>query len=287
MLTTGRYTQRQSRFLRYIDTRPNGDALRKCILEGPYKLITITILVVPATDDSPEVPERTAVETLLNMSPEKKEHYQSEKEAIHLLLTGIGDEIYLTVDAYVKTNLFWEFGKFTSHDGESTELYYSKFYKMMNEMVRNNLIVATMQVNVQFLQQLQPEWQEIDKPIPSIWSAFEEDIDPEPTQRDRICRKNLASLQNYLKDLQYNNNLITSLNSINKNVDNSPRYKNDNQTMQFGNQRTMTVAGARETVGSQECRKSKRAKDYTNDKKKMLMCKQAEKGFPLQAEQAD
>ncbi|GKB09686.1 hypothetical protein Tco_0837998 [Tanacetum coccineum] len=50
------------------------------------------------------------------------------------------------------------FGKFTSHDGESMESYYSRFYKMMNEMIRNNLTVATMQVNVQFLQQLQPEW---------------------------------------------------------------------------------------------------------------------------------
>nr|GEV91395.1 hypothetical protein [Tanacetum cinerariifolium] len=34
MLATGRYAQWRSRFLRYIDTRPNGDALRKCILEG-------------------------------------------------------------------------------------------------------------------------------------------------------------------------------------------------------------------------------------------------------------
>ncbi|GKA74596.1 hypothetical protein Tco_0780898 [Tanacetum coccineum] len=115
------------------------------------------------------------------MSPENKAHYESEKEAIHLLLTGIGDEIYSTVDACkiahemwiaierlqqgeslniqdVKTNLFWEFRKFTSHDGETMESYYSRFYKMMNEMIRNNLTVATMQVNVQFLQQLQPEW---------------------------------------------------------------------------------------------------------------------------------
>ncbi|GKF73631.1 hypothetical protein Tco_0219963, partial [Tanacetum coccineum] len=34
-------------------------------------------------------------------------------------------------------------------------------------------------------------------------------------------------------------------------MDTSPRYKNDNQTGQFGNQRTVTVARARETVGSQ------------------------------------
>ncbi|GKC19682.1 hypothetical protein Tco_1021832 [Tanacetum coccineum] len=141
MLAMGRYAQWQSRFLRYIDTSPNGDALRKCILE--------------------------AVETILTMSPENKAHYESEKEAIHLLLTGIGDEIYSAVDACktahemwitieklqqggslniqdVKTNLFWEFGKFTSHDGESMESYYSRFYNMMNEMIRNNLTVATM-----------------------------------------------------------------------------------------------------------------------------------------------
>ncbi|GJZ98852.1 hypothetical protein Tco_0671305 [Tanacetum coccineum] len=66
----------------------------------------------------------------------------------------------------------------------------------------------------------------------------------------------------------------------------------------------MTVAGARETVGSQvvqqigiqcfnckgyghyakECRKPKRVKDYAYHKEKMMMCKQAEQGVPLQAD---
>ncbi|GJW66665.1 hypothetical protein Tco_0121089, partial [Tanacetum coccineum] len=181
MLATGRYAQWRSRFLRYIDTRPNGDALRKCILKGPYTPTIVTTPVVPATEDSPAVPEQTTVETVMNMTPENRAHFESEKEAIHLILTGIGDEIYSTVDACqtaqemweaierlqqgeslniqdVKTNLFWEFGQFTSHDGETIESYYTRFYKMMNEMIRNNLTVATMQVNVQFLQQLQPEW---------------------------------------------------------------------------------------------------------------------------------
>ncbi|GKA59933.1 hypothetical protein Tco_0759246 [Tanacetum coccineum] len=58
----------------------------------------------------------------------------------------------------VKHTLFWEFDKFTSRDGESIESYYTRFYKMMNEMVRNKLKVDTMQMNVHFLQQLQPEW---------------------------------------------------------------------------------------------------------------------------------
>nr|GEU89916.1 retrovirus-related Pol polyprotein from transposon TNT 1-94 [Tanacetum cinerariifolium] len=117
----------------------------------------------------------------MNMSLENKAHFEAEKEAIHLILTGIGDKIYSTVDACqtdqemweaierlqqgeslniqdVKTNLFWEYDKFTSYDGETMESYYTIFYKLMNEMIRNNLTVATMQVNVQFLQQLQPEW---------------------------------------------------------------------------------------------------------------------------------
>ncbi|GJU35060.1 retrovirus-related pol polyprotein from transposon TNT 1-94 [Tanacetum coccineum] len=384
--------------------RPNGDALRKCILEGPYQLTTVTVPAVPATNDSPAVPKRTTVKTLLNMSSKNKEHYQSEKEAIHLLLIGIGDEIYSTVESLniqdVKTNLFWEFVKFTSHDGESMESYYSRFYKMINEMIRNNLTVATMQVNVQFLQQLQPELsrfvtivkqnhdletvsyhklfdvlkqyqkeineiragriaknanplalvaaapqypdpyyeapkshksyappskqsystrsnastkfkgREIAKPItPLSESASEEDSDPEQAQRDNDMQKNLALIAKYFNKIYKptNNNLRTSSNSKNKNVDTSPRYVKDNQIGQFGNQRTMTVTGTRETIGSQvvqqsgiqcfnckefghfakECRKLKRVKDYTYHKEKMLLCKQSKKGIPLQVEQAN
>ncbi|GKC25015.1 hypothetical protein Tco_1027165 [Tanacetum coccineum] len=74
---------------------------------------------------------------------------------------------------------------------------------------------------------------------------------------------------------------------LNTNVDTTPRYKNDNQTRQVGNQRTVTVDEAKETIGSQECRKPKRVKDYMYHKEKMLLYKQAAKGVPLQAEQAD
>ncbi|GKB03170.1 hypothetical protein Tco_0831259 [Tanacetum coccineum] len=107
MLVMGRYAQSQSWFLIYIDTRPNDDALRKCILQGPYTPTTVIILVVPAIDTSPTVSEQTIVEKILNMSPKNKAHYESEKEAIHLLLTGIGDEIYSTVDACKTAHEMW------------------------------------------------------------------------------------------------------------------------------------------------------------------------------------
>nr|GEX35111.1 hypothetical protein [Tanacetum cinerariifolium] len=40
-------------------------------------------------------------------------------------------------------------------------------------------------------------------------------------------------------------------------------------------------------VGARECRKPKRVKDSTYHKEKILLCKQAEKGVLLQAEQYD
>ncbi|GJX31163.1 hypothetical protein Tco_0241018 [Tanacetum coccineum] len=76
-------------------------------MHSPYTPSTVTIPAVPATDDYSEVPERTAVETILNMSPENKEHYQSENEAIDLLLTRIGDEIYSIIDACKTTHDMW------------------------------------------------------------------------------------------------------------------------------------------------------------------------------------
>ncbi|GKG18509.1 hypothetical protein Tco_0372807 [Tanacetum coccineum] len=60
MLSTGRYAQWQSRFMRYIDTRPTGPYK---LVQDPYKLSHIIILGQLATDESLEVPERTAVET--------------------------------------------------------------------------------------------------------------------------------------------------------------------------------------------------------------------------------
>ncbi|GJS86932.1 hypothetical protein Tco_0769568 [Tanacetum coccineum] len=162
-----------------------------------------------------------------------------------------------------------------------------------------------MQVNVQFLQQLQPEWsrfvtvvkqrqeidtvsyhklfdilkqfqnevndirserlarsKEISKPVTlQSESISEEDSDPEQAQRDKDMKKNLVLLAKYFKKLYKptNNNLRTSSNSRNKTEDTTPR----------------------------ECRKPKQVKDYAYHKEKMMMCKQAKQGVPLQAEQAD
>ncbi|GJV11590.1 hypothetical protein Tco_1353131 [Tanacetum coccineum] len=54
----------------------------------------------------------------------------------------------------------------------------------------------------------------------------------------------------------------------------------------YDNQRVVNVAGARENV-ERECQKPKRVKDAAYHKEKMLLCKQEEVGFQLNAEQDD
>ncbi|GJQ94665.1 hypothetical protein Tco_0005804 [Tanacetum coccineum] len=225
MLATDDITMVDQRFLRYIDTRPNGDALRKCILTGPYTPTMVTTPAVPAKEDSPEVPAKTSVETVLNMTPENKAHYESEKEAIHLILTGIGDEISFNLLKHVKTA------------------------------------------------------QEMWKPSRGYNQASEEDSDPKPAQKDKICRKLLSLQSTSRNSTNLQQQPQTFLKHQNKNVDTNPRYKTDNQTGQFGNQRAVNVVGARETVGGPVVQQSGI---------QCFNCKEfAEKGVQLQAEQSD
>nr|GEZ64814.1 hypothetical protein [Tanacetum cinerariifolium] len=102
----------------------------------------------------------TYMETYKNVSQDIRDQLNAKAEAVQIILTGIDNDIYSTVDACPnacemwkaierlkqgesinvqdhETNLYWEFGKFTSQDGESLKSYYSRFYKMMNELIRN------------------------------------------------------------------------------------------------------------------------------------------------------
>nr|GEV18858.1 hypothetical protein [Tanacetum cinerariifolium] len=303
MLTTGRYAQWRSRFLRYIDTRPNGDALRKCILEGPYTPSTVIIPAVPATKTSPAVPERTTVESILKMYPENKAYFESEKEAIHLLLTGIEDEIYSTVDACKTAHKMWE--AIERLQQEVNEIRAERIAKNANPLA---LVAAAQPHQDSYYQASKShnsyapiskallqtrshattrhKGKEIAKPItPLFESASEKDSYPKQAQKDKDMQENLALIEKYFKKLHKptNNNFRTSSNSRNKNVETTLRYRNDYQNGQFGNQRTVNVARAKEVVGSQP----KRVKDSTYHKEKMLLCKQAEKGVQLQEEQSD
>ncbi|GJW50060.1 retrovirus-related pol polyprotein from transposon TNT 1-94 [Tanacetum coccineum] len=181
MLAPGNYVQWKSRIKRYIDTKPNRELIHYSLQNPPY-IYQWAEKTVPVAEGSSETTIERYMENYKNVSQDIRDQMNAEAEAVQIILTGIDNDIYSTVDACpnacemwkaierlkqgesinvqdLETNLYWEFGKFTSRDGESLESYYSRFYKMMNELVRNQCNVTNHQVNVQFLLQLQPEWQ--------------------------------------------------------------------------------------------------------------------------------
>nr|GEY64075.1 Gag-Pol polyprotein [Tanacetum cinerariifolium] len=120
---------------------------------------------IPISEESPITRSERFQETYKNVSQEIHDQLNAEAEAVQIILTRIDNDIYSTVDAFpnacemwkaierlkhgesinvqdLETNLYWEFRKFTSQDGESQESYYLRFYKMMNELIRNQCKVT-------------------------------------------------------------------------------------------------------------------------------------------------
>nr|GEW44741.1 hypothetical protein [Tanacetum cinerariifolium] len=126
------------------------------------------------------------------------------------------------------------------------------------------------------------------------------------SRKDKEINKLMALISLSFKKIYKptNNNLQTSSNISRANQDNSLKI---NRGTGYDNQRIVNVAGARENVGTpvvqqsriqcynckeygyvaRECQKPKRAKGVAYHKEKMLLCKQEEAGFKLNAEQAD
>nr|GEZ93959.1 hypothetical protein [Tanacetum cinerariifolium] len=137
MLAPGNYIQLKSKIKRYIDTKPNPELIHYCLENPPYKLGWKNKPTLDY-DGNPTTSTERVFETYKTVTLKQGESINVQD---------------------LETNLFWEFGKFTSLDGESLESYYLRFYKMMNELTRNQCNVTNHQVNVHFLLQLQPEWQ--------------------------------------------------------------------------------------------------------------------------------
>nr|GEY09302.1 reverse transcriptase domain-containing protein [Tanacetum cinerariifolium] len=153
---------------------------------------------------------------------------------------GIDSDIYFTVDACpnacemwkaierlrqgesinvqdLETNLYWEFGKFTSRDGESLKSYYSREKAIVN----SSAPIYDQAPNTVTEDDKMSKENEIDKLVALISLSFKKIYKPT------------------------NNNLRTSSNTSKTNQDNSPRIKRGTW---YENHRVVNVVGDRETV---------------------------------------
>ncbi|GJY43066.1 hypothetical protein Tco_0431279 [Tanacetum coccineum] len=149
MLAPGNYVQWKSRIKRYIDTKPNSELIYYCLQNPPYTYQWTEKTVLVAEGSSETTSERY-MENYKNFSQDIRDQLNAEAEAVQIILTGIDNDIYSTVGACSNACEMWK---------AIEKLKQGESINIMNELVRNQCHVTNHQVNVQFLLQLQPEWQ--------------------------------------------------------------------------------------------------------------------------------
>ncbi|GKA76831.1 hypothetical protein Tco_0783292 [Tanacetum coccineum] len=127
MLASSNYVKWKSKIKRYIDTKPNNELIHYCLQNPPYKF-KWTEKIVPVAEGIDN-----DIYSTVDACPNACEMWKAIERLKHCESINVQD---------LKTNLYWEFGKFTSRDGESLESYYSRFYKMMNELSQELKIVS-------------------------------------------------------------------------------------------------------------------------------------------------
>nr|GEW52726.1 hypothetical protein [Tanacetum cinerariifolium] len=260
MLAPGNYVQWKSRIKRYIDTKPNHELIHHCLKNPPYKF-TWADKEVPISEGSPVTRTESYMETYKTVSQDKCDQLNAEAEEVKIILTGIDNDIYSIIDAC------------------------SNACEMWKTIERNQCDVTNHQVNVQFLLQLQPEWErfvtlvKLSQELKTVSYHKLYDIlkqhqnkvneiraeriaqpsmvaEDDEMSKDKEIDKFMALISLSFKKIYKptNNNLQTSSNTSRANQDNSPRI---NISTGYENQRIGNVVGARETVGSTVVQKSR------------------------------
>ncbi|GKA59027.1 hypothetical protein Tco_0758340 [Tanacetum coccineum] len=129
----------------------------------------ITVLAKPVTTTEEAVPEHNILETYKNNTPKKHAYFDAKAETIHMILSGIGDDIYSTVDTCTTTKY---------SDTHYQALKPHKTYTPSSKPTQSNKSYAP----------TRNKGKEIAKPVTSPFesaSEEDEDSDLEQAQRDK------------------------------------------------------------------------------------------------------
>nr|GEY67504.1 hypothetical protein [Tanacetum cinerariifolium] len=219
-------------------------------------------------------------ETYKNVSKEIKDQLNAKVEAVQIILTGIDNDIYSTVDVYPNACEMW---------------------KAIERAER----IACVANPLALVAQQQPAYHPQNHPTHYTQNSSTRSQQAATRNRGKVIVNSpkpiydqepsmVAEDDETSKDKEIDKLMALISLSIHKNAG-------------YENQWNGNVAGARENVGSlkvqksgiqcynckefrhaaRECQKPKRAKDVAYHRKKMLLCKQEEAGIQLNAEQAD
>nr|GEX99659.1 integrase, catalytic region, zinc finger, CCHC-type, peptidase aspartic, catalytic [Tanacetum cinerariifolium] len=107
MLAPSNYIQWKSKIKRYIDTKPNNELIHYCVQNPPYKFKWI-VKTVPVAKGSSESITEGYIENYKNVLQDIRDQLNAEAEAVQIILTGIDNGIYSTVDACPNACKMWK-----------------------------------------------------------------------------------------------------------------------------------------------------------------------------------
>nr|GFB76556.1 hypothetical protein [Tanacetum cinerariifolium] len=201
MLNKENYVPWSSRLLRYAKSRPNGKLIHNSILNGPY----VRRMIPEPGDVNREVnvTETFHLQTDDELSDKELKQIEADDQAIQTILLGLPEDIYAVVDSCEtaqeiclrvqqmmkgsdigiqekNAKLFNEWERFTSNEGESSESYYHRFLKLMNDLKTNKHFpekIATphqdqSSFNQNYLQQPIPNPEDITDPTTAMNMAL-------------------------------------------------------------------------------------------------------------------
>ncbi|GJY32174.1 retrovirus-related pol polyprotein from transposon TNT 1-94 [Tanacetum coccineum] len=289
-------------------------------VEGPYSPKSVPDFAPCDEACSSETTTEGYMENFKNVSEDVRNLLQAEVKAVHIILTWIDNDIYSTFDASanflvmwkaierlkqgesinvqdLETNLYWEFGKFTSQDGESLESYYSRMATNKVNEIRAEILAHTANPLALVAQQ-----QLVYHPQANP-THYTQNFTTR-SQPDATRNRGKVIINSPLATYDQEPVMVAEDETLRANQDNSPRI---NRGTGYDNQRAVNVAEARHNVGTQvvqqsgiqcynykefrhvarECKKPKWANDATYHNEKMLLCQQEEVRFQLSAKQAE
>ncbi|GJV80152.1 retrovirus-related pol polyprotein from transposon TNT 1-94 [Tanacetum coccineum] len=170
----------QQRIRLYCLGKDNGKNIMKSITEGPFQMETVSDIIAAGTEGAfQQGPVRARVFT--DLSAEEKERLKADIRATNILLQGIPKDIYSLINHYTDAKDIWdnvkmilegseltkddresqiydEFEHFCQIKGETIQVYYVRFTKLINDMRNIKMTMPRMQLNSKFVNNMLPEW---------------------------------------------------------------------------------------------------------------------------------
>nr|GEV33905.1 hypothetical protein [Tanacetum cinerariifolium] len=292
MLAPGNYVQWKSRINRYIDTKPNHELIHYCLMNPPYKL-DWKEKEVPNSKGSHITTTERVHETNKNVSQEIRDQLNAEAVAVQIILIGIDNDIYLTVDACSNACEMWKAierlkqGESINSQELKTVSYYKLYDILKQHQHEVNEIraekIARVANPLALVAQQQPVYHSRNHPSHYTQNSLTRSQQAATRNRGKAIVNSPQPIYDQEPSMVTEDDETSKDNEINKRM--------ALISLSIGN-----VAGARETVGSsvvhksgiqcynckefghvaKECHKQKWEKDAAYHREKMLLYQELE-----------